>query len=1382
MIPADLLLLGSSLQKGHCFIDKANLNGETKLEVLSSLQATHESCRSLDTLKDLHIRITYEPPTSIFDAFRGEMTVKDHTGKESTFNVDGKSLMMRETNLRNCDYIYALVVYTGNETKIQMSTRESGKARLKKSRIMRMVDHFLVLMLVFQFCMCLVAAIWAGIWLGNNRETMLYLGYGADEDSVALTAVFACLSWFILLSNMVPISLIVSAEMVKFNLAFFMNNDLTMYYAPINKKARCNNSTIPEELGMVDYVFSDKTGTLTQNRMEFRYALMTKYKGGREEEKGDDNDQEYGSSETEIARSVQKRKAELDSRTKSKKDILEDDENQDTNDKILKWTQLTLPLHSKLLKKAEGEEEESERDSTKEVDSAELLRRKLTARANFVPETMKDILERERKEQQAARSRRCDIFWRTCWEKSYTDKVIERTIDSEVTREAEVENCFTSAESNTLLNSLWGADLEENETPAMAKERKAHLRNYMRHMALSNTVKPYDDKGELKFQSESAEEDAMCKFARKLGFLKKSQNPTVLEITEFTPDLAGQTLVQEKYLHVATFGFTSKRARVTVLYERLSDNKMVMMTKGQDTMVLPLLKVAYNQEKLLTQLDRLCTNGLRTLVCAEAVIDKEWWTNGREAEYNDIITADESPEQKKRMHDIFEKMEEDAGLGYLGCMGLEDQLQLLVPESIADYLRAGIRVWMITGDKLETAKNIGIACNLIDPDMSPAFKAGQSVEEAVEAAASSRLLEITGQWAKLSRDEEEMKALFKNFDTNGTGVIQRKEMEMCLQALKFTVDAKHVDKVFKEAGDGDGGVTEAQFLDLMRSFKVSMFQAVTFDIEDGIKTYAAIKDHATYPVSILLNRDAFHCLYPNKRMRDKLLDETGKPVTDEQLEELRSKFFLLASVSKSVVFARAEPAMKKKMVTEVMARNPDVITLAIGDGANDTDMIRAAHLGVGIAGIEGTAATNASDYAIGTFRMLHTLIFVHGHWNYIRVSKLVYYIFYKAVMMAMCAYYFGPHSAFSGTQYFNDPPVLMYNIFFTGLPVLFLGIFDKSLNRRTLENNPFAYKALKGTAFTLPIFVGFLFRAFWHAFVLYYLITFSMPTEGGYLYTSTMVMISLVSVASLVIVFDMKSFTFPHFVSILLSFMAVFFLTWFINLFNWNSDLVGVVNHIWAHPAMTVPPMFLAITIPLLVEFALRAWKQHLRPTFDDVLQERIRKQRIAKKAAVAAYREKTESVGDEKKGTLKAAKSELNKLRLQHKPVEVALGGKDQKRWETEIEAAKKKRKERVKKGVESASMRILKIADEVSGRKKQQRDSVSEEESERLRHGMLISMLRFRNRAAGFDSAAQAANQTHDKAAQPKSLHVTATGKVVDQQTQQEVVGEVEDGFFFG
>ncbi len=112
--------------------------------------------------------------------------------------------------------------------------------------------------------------------------------------------------------------------------------------------------------------------------------------------------------------------------------------------------------------------------------------------------------------------------------------------------------------------------------------------------------------------------------------------------------------------------------------------------------------------------------------------------------------------------------------------------------------------------------------------------------------------------------------------------------------------------------------------------------------------------------------------------------------------------------------------MKKKMVTEIMARVPSAVTLAIGDGANDTDMIKAAHVGVGIAGIEGTAAVNNADYAIGTFAFLHTLLFVHGFWNYHRIAILVNFIFYKAILLAVAAYWFCLDSAFSGQQEITD--------------------------------------------------------------------------------------------------------------------------------------------------------------------------------------------------------------------------------------------------------------------------------------------------------------------------------------------------------------------------
>eukprot|EP00457_Paulinella_chromatophora_P009398 gb/GEZN01009465.1/.p1 GENE.gb/GEZN01009465.1/~~gb/GEZN01009465.1/.p1 ORF type:complete len:433 (-),score=65.91 gb/GEZN01009465.1/:28-1152(-) len=215
-----------------------------------------------------------------------------------------------------------------------------------------------------------------------------------------------------------------------------------------------------------------------------------------------------------------------------------------------------------------------------------------------------------------------------------------------------------------------------------------------------------------------------------------------------------------------------------------------------------------------------------------------------------------------------------------------------------------------------------------------------------------------------------------------------------------------------EPFDLDKQVTKKQFVELMTSAKLTQYEAVKYDIEQACKRFKQIADHDTYPISTLINRDAFNVLFAEKAEFNKT--SKGRVVSRQEIYALRKKFFYLASVSKSVIFARAEPAMKKKMVTEIQMRVPQAITLAVGDGANDSDMIKAAHVGIGIAGVEGTAAVNAADYAIGDFSKLHLLLFCHGYWSVDRMCKLVYFMFYKAVLLAMTQYYFGFASGFLG--------------------------------------------------------------------------------------------------------------------------------------------------------------------------------------------------------------------------------------------------------------------------------------------------------------------------------------------------------------------------------
>jgi len=328
-----LAVLGSALAKGHAFIDKSNLNGESKLECEFSLVQTRPFTKDDTAVQTLSLAITYEPPNKRFDrsatprqfgggalsqgmhwhmrwhaggegyaiashqsrsvrrinrsaahlsragsaphscpspslslslplpsSFRGQCSV-GMGGDSAEFSVDGKSLMMRETNLRNCDFIYGLVVYTGNDTKIQRSNLEGEKPKTKVSYIMRQVNVYLIWMLALQSVLCLIGGILAGINRGGFTSDMWFLHFDSSSDKAPdapSTGVFAFFSWFILLSQMVPISLIVSAEMVKFAQSLFIEQDIQLYYEPLNKPTKCNSSTIHEDLGLIDYVFSDK--------------------------------------------------------------------------------------------------------------------------------------------------------------------------------------------------------------------------------------------------------------------------------------------------------------------------------------------------------------------------------------------------------------------------------------------------------------------------------------------------------------------------------------------------------------------------------------------------------------------------------------------------------------------------------------------------------------------------------------------------------------------------------------------------------------------------------------------------------------------------------------------------------------------------------------------------------------------------------------------------------------------------------------------------------------------------------------------------------------------------------------------------------------------
>lgn len=170
----------------------------------------------------------------------------------------------------------------------------------------------------------------------------------------------------------------------------------------------------------------------------------------------------------------------------------------------------------------------------------------------------------------------------------------------------------------------------------------------------------------------------------------------------------------------------------------------------------------------------------------------------------------------------------------------------------------------------------------------------------------------------------------------------------------------------------------------------------------------------------------------------------------------------------------------------IRKRFPKKVTLSIGDGANDVNMILQAHVGIGILGKEGQQAARSADYAIGQFKFLKPLLFVHGREAYRRNSMLIKYTFYKNVLYVITQYYFGFFSAFSGQTLYEPYIYQLFNITMTSLPIMYFALFDWEFPKTTLMKNPLLYKmGMNYTEYGNNIFVKWFVLALWHGLIVY---------------------------------------------------------------------------------------------------------------------------------------------------------------------------------------------------------------------------------------------------------------------------------------------------------
>ncbi|NXD44314.1 AT8B5 ATPase, partial [Copsychus sechellarum] len=261
-VTADLLLLSSSEPHSLTYIETAELDGETNLKVKQALTVTAELGEDLQKLTEFNGEVRCEAPNNKLDKFTGTLTLRGEK-----YALDNEKMLLRGCTIRNTEWCFGLVIYAGPDTKLMQN---SGKTTFKRTSIDRLMNVLVLVIFAFLALMCLILAIGNGIWEHDKGYYFqVYLPWAEGVNSASYSGFLMFWSYVIILNTVVPISLYVSVEIIRLGNSFYIDWDRKMYYPLNDTPAQARTTTLNEELGQIKYIFSDKTGTLTQNIMCF---------------------------------------------------------------------------------------------------------------------------------------------------------------------------------------------------------------------------------------------------------------------------------------------------------------------------------------------------------------------------------------------------------------------------------------------------------------------------------------------------------------------------------------------------------------------------------------------------------------------------------------------------------------------------------------------------------------------------------------------------------------------------------------------------------------------------------------------------------------------------------------------------------------------------------------------------------------------------------------------------------------------------------------------------------------------------------------------------------------------------------------------------------
>lgn len=1020
-IPCDLAVLCSSTHNGICYVETSNIDGETNLKVRKEAPGLRERIGGNSTehvlryMNDNEISLVCPDPNANMHSFDAVMKFS----KDPSISLSSVHFLQHVTTLKNTDYVFCAVVFTGKDTKFSLN-QQSLRVKLPVSD--KKINLYTIGVLITQLLLVILLSPF-GIALNKQGSKLWYIDGGTPSVAVVITIRF-----FLLNSSMIPSTLKVTLELMKVIYTWFIQKDRKFNYKASDR---------PEGESSTNKSSSSTSSSAKKLPPAQRFHDQGRYRRVKGKwvpvKRGDSihyGGRPISSTITRIDSSSPVGEVSSEAMTPTvRSEVPETIPNQ------LRVSEQFAPIVGAQKDPHTGrpwsnvvphsgthvsdEDVDRQRKSNRGISTRGGLRTSPSVSPSRPILNVNNTLIVEN----ASSTEKGDDEWIenvSCTSSSlievlggvrhlFTDKT------GTITQNELKLSTIATAESLLKFN---GDEVTQVERVKVNANHWSHLKLMMQSILVCNSCDVYK---EGRVSGESPDEVCLIQGIESLNCRLVSKNETEIEIV-----VDGKL---ERWELLRVIPFDSHRRRMSVIARNETDGNIFVFCKGSDDSVLPLCgEITKSTENMMRLLGNFSDRGLRTLLFAMRKMSTYEWIELYQYYSEADMSVNNRDDELIRISGIVEQ-----SLVPLGVSGVEDKLQDNVRETIQYLYECGISIWLITGDRINTAVNIGYTSGIVRHRNSASSLRGVVLSGATPDSFSS----------SSSVSQETTQSMIK-----GNSEI----------LLITGTSIEEIESELADAQETAKSTNPKNLTLVVTGFAISV-----------LMQYSHIRDIPLSSASSSLDNAS--------------TDSTTSSDSSKSSQSLFSQYLALATSVGCNLCCRVTPSQKADIVKAVKKYTGELVA-AIGDGGNDVGMIRCSDCGIGIRGKEGLQAARAADYVISEFKYIKRLMCYHGILSYNRSWTIVFYSLYKSFILCAMQDGFTFYSLFSGVSPFSSYQLTFYAIFLF-IPIAAL-VTKQQYSEEELLTNPRIYRyynrvdtrtqsnAYKKRMFVLCLVIGFI--------------------------------------------------------------------------------------------------------------------------------------------------------------------------------------------------------------------------------------------------------------------------------------------------------------------